>query len=75
MMLGCEHHGTHPSLDSKISYCTRIESYRIELISRRCIPVREDTGKRLDLFAVALPDRLAIPYSSEFRIQTEMYEH
>ena len=39
------------------------------------IPVRKDTGERLDLLAISLSDRFTVPYSSKMGIKSEMDKH
>ena len=74
-MLGCEDDGAHSRLLGKGRNLICIEIHRIKLVCSSCIPVREDSGKRLDLLAVSVQHRLIVPDSSKYGVQTEMYEH
>ena len=75
MVLGGDDDGTHACFFGQGNNLISIELNWIKFQSCVSIPVAENTGKRLDLFAIAESDGLAVIYTSICGIKSEMDEH
>ena len=75
VVLGGNHDGTHTGFLSQSHDFVGIEFHRVEFQGCIAIPVAEDTGKRLDLFAITECHRLTIVYATIYGVKTEMDKH
>ena len=74
-MLGGNDNGTHAGFLCQGYNFIGIEFYWIELQCCVSIPITEDAGKRLDLFAIAEGHRLAIIHATIDGIKSEVDKH
>ena len=74
-MLRCENNGAHACFFGKIYNAVGIPLYRIEPTRSVAIPVAENTGKRLNLFAVTSRYRFSIIHTTVNGVKSEVDKH
>ena len=75
VVLGCENNGFHPRIFCQLHNLIGIPLGRIKFPRRIGVPIAENSGKRLNLFAISSLNRLSVIHSTINGIQTEMNEH